>query len=182
MAGRSCIECCAACARRKRAHAGHDRGEALLRSHHASLRRCRRGARFLARHRARRDRLPARTLRLRQDHAAAARRRRRGAGAGPHPDQRPRGVGRRELPAAGAARCRPDVPGLRAVPASDQSRQCHVRAEGAAEGGSRARGDARARPRRAWRATRRPIRTCCRAASSSAWRWRARWRRGRACC
>ena len=56
------------------------------------------------------------------------------------------------LRAAGAARRRADVPGLRAVPASHQSRQRDVRAEIAAARGGRARGAARARPRRPRRA------------------------------
>ena len=64
-----------------------------FRSRHAPLRRCHRGARCLARYRAWRNRVPARTVRLRQDHAAAARRRRRATRRRPHPDQRPRGFG-----------------------------------------------------------------------------------------
>ena len=59
--------------------------------------------------------------------------------AGPHPDRRPGGRRARRLRAAGAARRRPDVPGLRAVPASDHPRQRHVRAQVAARGRCRAR-------------------------------------------
>ena len=56
--------------------------------------------------------------------------------------------------------------GLKALPRADAEREARLRA----------------RPRRARRTTPMPIRTCCRAASSSAWRSRARSRRGRACC
>ena len=64
------------------------------RGRHAPLRRGRGGVGFRPRHRAGRDRLAARAVRLRQDDAAAACRRRRAAERGPHPDQRPRGRGR----------------------------------------------------------------------------------------
>ena len=47
---------------------------------------------------------------------------------------------------------------------------------------ARPRAEALLRARRAGRAARRTGRACCRAASSSAWRWRARWSCGRRCC
>ena len=65
--------------------------------------------------RAGRDRLPARPFRLRQDDAAAGRRRRRDADAGRVLIDGREVAGPELLRAAGAARHRPDVPGLRAV-------------------------------------------------------------------
>ena len=44
------------------------------------------------------------------------------------------------------------------------------------------RAEALLRARRPGRAARPPARRCCRAASSSAWRWRARWSCSRRCC
>ena len=71
--------------------------------------------------------------------------------AGPHPDQRPRSLRRRRVFCRRSARRRADVPGLRAVSASDQSRQRDVRTEGVAARRCRARGAARARARRSRR-------------------------------
>ena len=141
-----------------------------------------RRARRLARHRAGRDRLPARPFRLRQDDAAAARRRRRAADAGRILINDREVAGGAAFRAAGTARRRPDVPGLRAVSASDRSSHNVMFGLRAARAPRPSARRARARRASASRPTRTPIRTCCRAASSSAWRWRARSRRARACC
>ena len=97
------------------------------------------------------------------------------------PPRRARGQRPEAVPAAGAARHRPDVPGLRAVPASQHHRERHLRP---------ARARRRATPRSP-RGARSPAsgssatppitRTSSPAASSSGWRWRARSRRARAC-
>ena len=77
------------------------------------------------------------------------------------------------LRAAGEARRRADVPGLRAVPAPHHPRQRRLRPQVATRREATRRGAGRARARRASRTTPANIRTSSRAASSSAWRLRA---------
>ena len=75
-----------------------------------------------------------------------------------------------------AARDRHRLPELRALPAHDGGQEHRLRAGGAAraQGGPAPAGARHARYRADERRSRRAIRASCRAASSSAWRWRAR--------
>ena len=85
--------------------------------------------------------VPGRPVGLRQVDRAAPRRRPRDAAERPRLDARRGGrrSGRARPRAAGAAPCRPGVPGLRAVPASDGRRQRRLRPQPAAAGGARRR-------------------------------------------
>ena len=103
---------------------GFERHQPQLRLRLADPRRCQLAGR------ARRGAVPARALRLRQDHAAAHRRRHRAADLRPGAPQRPRNRRAVGIPAAGKALDRPGVPGFRAVSASDHSRQCALRPDG----------------------------------------------------
>ena len=131
-------------------------------------------------HPARRGALPGRPLGLRQDHDPAPDRRARAAAGRAHRD-RWRG-GRRarlRLPPERAPG-RADVPGFRPVPASARAARTSPSACAGIDRRGRERRVARAARRRStWRPTPRAIRTCSRAASSSAWRWPARWRPSR---
>ena len=149
---------------------GSDRRPA--RSHHEALSRGRGGRRPLARHRARRVLLDARALRLRQDHHAAHDRRLRGA--------RPRA--RSSSAGAMSPGCRPykrdvehGLPELRALPAPDRLRERGLRPPAQAvdrtEIGSRVGEMLDLVHLPGYGA---PARASFRAASSSAWRWRAR--------
>ena len=150
----------------------NDRASASGRRHQA-LRRVRRARRCLAGGGEGQARLLPRSLRLRQDHAAARDRGPRSAGRGQDRDRRPRRV----ASAAGAARLRHRLPVLRAVSQPDRRRTTSATASST---GARARREIdRARRASCWnwsacpsRAT--SIRRNCPAGSSSASRWRAR--------
>ena len=104
-------------------------------------------------------------LRIACRHRAADRR--------PRADQRLGGGGPGALRAAGEAQRRPDVPGLRAVPAPDASSTTSPSASSRCRGRMRAARRWRRWPASASSATPTTIRTSSPAASSSAWRWRA---------
>ena len=91
----------------------------------------------------------------------------------PHPHRRPG----RDHARAGRAQRQHGVPELRAVPAHERAGQRRLRAGGAGHGAGARPSSARARrwTASAWPATTRGCRASCPAASSSAWRWRARW-------
>ena len=134
----------------------------------------------VVRARARRDRLPARSQRLRQDHGAALHRRLRDAVGGPHPAQRHGGLLGAAQPAAGEAAHRHGVPGARAVSAPDgRGQYCFWLSNDKESDGPRA---GTGSTRRHHRAPATSIRTNSPAASSSASRSRARSRRARTCC
>ena len=138
--------------RGKNGNRGTGRGKAAvtfaaslsLRERVAPLRRHPRARPGQPRHRAVGDPLPARAVGLRQVDPAQDRRRRRAPVFGARADRRPRGGGTQPLRAAGEARRRADVPGLRAVPASHHSRQCRLRLEIADAQRSQGRGLRRA--------------------------------------
>ena len=86
------------------------------------------------------------------------------------------------LRGAGAARHRPDVPGLCPVPAHDDPAEHHVRPEGPVGRRGRGRRAPGPVPRRPRALRQRISRIPCPAASSSGWRWRAPSRRAPASC
>ena len=139
-----------------------------------------RGAGLQPRRRRRRVRLVPRAVGLRQDDGAAHGRRLRGADLR-HDRHRRQG---RHAAEAQPAQHRHGVPGLCAVPEPDRRAEHRLRPEGRrhAEGRDRQarRRDARAHQAAAVSAT--AIPTSSPAASSSAWRSPARWRRSRSCC
>ncbi len=166
---------------RPSAASGSSAGIARWRSEHEPRFPVRRGSGqdLRRRHRARRRRpvdgprrvrLAARSLRLRQDHAAADRRRADAARSGP---RRARRAGHHDAAAAQARRQR-RVPELCAVSASHRGGECRLRPQGArrALGRDRAGGEALSRPRSDGRlcraldqgAVRRPAATCRRGA------------------
>ena len=159
----------------------HLRRPAHLRGRVAPLRRGPRARSREPRCRARRGGLPARSLRLRQDHAAQDRRWRRAPLRWPRAHRQPGGRRAEPLRAAGEARRGPDVPGLRAVPASLDHRQRGLRPEVAHKERGQGRSPSPRSSASALAITRPNTRISSRAASSSAWRLPAPSRRARAC-
>ena len=153
-----------------RSRCGDVRRAAHLRERRPPLRSDAGARRRRPRRRAGRGRLPARAVGLREDDAAARRRRHREAVRRPRAHQRARGRRADRASCSGGPRRRPDVPGLRAVPAPHHPRQRRLRPQGAAQGGGAARGAGGPAARRACRTWPTTIRTFSRAASSSAWR------------
>ena len=133
--------------RKKRLRAGGKCGFGRVTQSDKAIRFARRGRRYLAHHRARQARLPARAIRLRQDHDAAASGRFRRPKCRRNPRWRPADFLAGQHRAARAAQHVDDLPELCALAAYDRGREYHLRPQAPQIAARRHRCKARRHPR-----------------------------------